>query len=86
MDGMTTMPSGSTLSVPAFDDHEVSAVRLREVHKNFGPVQAVRGVDLTIGSGEILAFLGPTVPGRPQLSTSSWASPNQAQAKSRSMA
>ena len=64
MDGMTTMPSGSTLSVPAFDDHEVSAVRLREVHKNFGPVHAVRGVDLTIRSGEILAFLGPNGAGK----------------------
>lgn len=35
------------------------AVDLRGVYKHFGPVQAVRGVALTIGSGEVMAFLGP---------------------------
>jgi ABC-2 type transport system ATP-binding protein len=40
------------------------AVDLRGVHKHFGPVQAVRGVALTIGSGEVMAFLGPNGAGK----------------------
>ena len=40
------------------------AVDLRGVHKSFGPVQAVRGVALTIGSGEVMAFLGPNGAGK----------------------
>jgi ABC-2 type transport system ATP-binding protein len=66
MDGMATMPSGNRETIPAFGDcdDEVSAVRLREVHKSFGSVHAVRGVDLTIRSGEIMAFLGPNGAGK----------------------
>jgi len=40
------------------------AVALRDVHKHFGSVQAVRGVALTIGAGEVSAFLGPNAAGK----------------------
>ena len=40
------------------------AVDLRSVHKSFGSVQAVRGVDLTVRSGEVVAFLGPNGTGK----------------------
>lgn len=40
------------------------AVELREVHKRFGPVHAVRGIDVVITSGEIVAFLGPNGAGK----------------------
>ena len=40
------------------------AIALRGVHKNFGSVQAVRGIDLDISSGEIVAFLGPNGAGK----------------------
>ena len=45
-------------------DSETVAVHLRDVHKSFGSVKAVRGVDLTIRSGEVLAFLGPNGAGK----------------------
>ena len=45
-------------------DAQVIAVHLRDVHKSFGSVEAVRGVDLTIASGEVLAFLGPNGAGK----------------------
>jgi len=40
------------------------AVDLAGVHKNFGSVHAVQGVDLSIDSGEIVAILGPNGAGK----------------------
>jgi len=40
------------------------AIALRGVRKNFGSVQAVRGIDLDISSGEVVAFLGPNGAGK----------------------
>lgn len=59
---MTSAASRGTLgsegsAVPA-------AVELVGVHKWFGQVHAVRGVDLRIASGEIVAFLGPNGAGK----------------------
>src|ERR1700733_12187358 len=39
-------------------------VELKDVSKNFGPVQAVRSVDVSIASGEIVAMLGPNGAGK----------------------
>ena len=41
-----------------------AAIELRGVHKHFGKVRAVRGVDLTIAPGEIVAVLGPNGAGK----------------------
>jgi len=40
------------------------AVDLAGVHKNFGSVHAVNGIDLSIESGEIVAILGPNGAGK----------------------
>jgi ABC-2 type transport system ATP-binding protein len=40
------------------------AIELHGVHKHFGQVHAVNGVDLTVASGEIVAFLGPNGAGK----------------------
>src|SRR6202161_4634741 len=40
------------------------AVELRDVRKHFGQVQAVRDVDVSIASGEIVAMLGPNGAGK----------------------
>jgi ABC-2 type transport system ATP-binding protein len=40
------------------------AVRLAGVTKSFGPVQAVRGINLEIHPGEVVAFLGPNGAGK----------------------
>jgi ABC-2 type transport system ATP-binding protein len=44
--------------------HEELAVRVRGLVKSYGPVQAVRGIDLDIKSGEIFALLGPNGAGK----------------------
>lgn len=41
-----------------------TAVSLRAVTKNFGDVEAVRGIDLDIEQGEVVAFLGPNGAGK----------------------
>jgi ABC-2 type transport system ATP-binding protein len=41
-----------------------AAINLREIRKSFGSVQAVRGIDLDITPGEIVAFLGPNGAGK----------------------
>ena len=40
------------------------AVSVSGLRKDFGPVQAVRGVDLEVQSGEVLALLGPNGAGK----------------------
>src|SRR5580658_3245502 len=40
------------------------AVYLKDVRKHFGPVQAVRDVDVSIAPGEIVAMLGPNGAGK----------------------
>lgn len=40
---------------------------MREVHKSYGPVKALSGVDLDVGRGEIVALLGPNGAGKSTL-------------------
>ena len=42
----------------------LTAVSLRGVHKRFGEVEAVRGLDLELDPGEVVAFLGPNGAGK----------------------
>jgi ABC-2 type transport system ATP-binding protein len=60
--GMTTTPATPTPITASSRDG--AAVRLTGLHKSFGRVQAVRGVDLTIAPGEVVAFLGPNGAGK----------------------
>jgi ABC-2 type transport system ATP-binding protein len=41
-----------------------AAIQLRGLHKNFGAVHAVRGIDLAIPAGQMVAFLGPNGAGK----------------------
>src|SRR4051795_5848559 len=41
-----------------------SAISVRGLRKSYGPVEAVRGIDLDVPHGEIFAFLGPNGAGK----------------------
>jgi ABC-2 type transport system ATP-binding protein len=59
---MTTSPSLGVTGTIA--PGTLAAVRLDGVTKDFGNVHAVRGIDLTIDPGEVVAFLGPNGAGK----------------------
>jgi ABC-2 type transport system ATP-binding protein len=39
-------------------------IRVRGLHKHYGAVEAVRGIDLEVHAGEVFAFLGPNGAGK----------------------
>jgi len=45
----------------------VPAIKIEQVHKNFGSLQALNGIDLTINQGEFFALLGPNGAGKSTL-------------------
>ncbi len=59
---VTTADSGT--GPRTADGAQLLAIELSDLHKNFGSVQAVRGIDLKVASGEIVAFLGPNGAGK----------------------
>ncbi|QUQ63716.1 ABC transporter ATP-binding protein [Kutzneria sp. CA-103260] len=45
-------------------ERETPAIEVVGVHKSYGPVAAVRGIDLTVAQGETFGFLGPNGAGK----------------------
>jgi polar amino acid transport system ATP-binding protein len=39
-------------------------VRAEKVHKRFGPLEVLKGIDLTVGQGEVMCLIGPSGSGK----------------------
>ena len=39
-------------------------LEVKDISKNFGPIQAVKGISFAVGKGEVLGFLGPNGAGK----------------------
>ena len=42
-----------------------TAIEVQNLHKSFGEVKAVDGIDFTVQAGEIFSLLGPNGAGKP---------------------
>lgn len=45
----------------------MSTVEIRDLHKSFGSLQVLRGIDLTIAQGEVVCVIGPSGSGKSTL-------------------
>jgi polar amino acid transport system ATP-binding protein len=62
---MTAAPAARATSTAAIPTRPM--VELRGVHKAFGPLEVLRGVDLTVRTGEVTVLLGPSGSGKSTL-------------------
>src|SRR5438874_8295685 len=44
--------------------NESPAISVQDLHKSYGDVEAVRGIDLEVGTGEVFGLLGPNGAGK----------------------
>ncbi|MER8729998.1 amino acid ABC transporter ATP-binding protein [Mesorhizobium sp. M1227] len=44
--------------------HDTPLVRARDVHKAFGPLEVLKGIDLDVAPGEVVVILGPSGSGK----------------------
>ena len=61
---MTTLNAPSAVVVPSRIPASAPVLELRSVTKHYGAVKALRGVDLSVDRGEVVAILGPNGAGK----------------------
>jgi ABC-2 type transport system ATP-binding protein len=59
---MASAKENRTITIDTAQDDD--AIRVAGLKKNYGPVEAVRGIDLTVAHGEIFGLIGPDGAGK----------------------
>ncbi|MFE1903110.1 amino acid ABC transporter ATP-binding protein [Streptomyces gardneri] len=57
----------ATTDSAAVSEATTAKVEIRSVHKNFGPLHVLRGIDLDVRAGEVTVVLGPSGSGKSTL-------------------
>ena len=73
--GLTTRAGATGVTIISMNaiNTEPAGIRAKGLTKSYGPVQAVRGIDLAIAPGETVALLGLMERGSRRRSTWCWA-------------
>jgi len=61
---MTAATSTPLTSKPGPDGSETIAIRISELWKRYGKLEAVRGISFEVGEGEIFGLIGPDGAGK----------------------
>ncbi len=54
----------STPNLLQLSNHSLTAIKLSNLHKHYGKLAAVRGIDLTVNQGEMFGLIGPDGAGK----------------------
>ena len=60
----TPMPSGPAAGAGGADDNAAPLVKIRGLHKAYGPHHVLRGVDLDVARGQVVCVIGPSGSGK----------------------
>lgn len=61
---ITSSPVVNTTAIDQRDESSEPAIRIRDLRKVYGTIQAVRGIDLDVQTGEIFGLIGPDGAGK----------------------
>jgi polar amino acid transport system permease protein len=61
------LPTLSAISRTALSSGEPPALQLRDIHKRYGDHEVLKGIDLKVATGEVIAVIGPSGSGKTSL-------------------